>query len=84
MSVPRIYLGGHYPIDVAASMVLAIAAVTLIQQYQLPDAIAEWLVRRGSGTAVREFLFIFWIFELGEGFRGSLSFLMKVKRLLPH
>jgi undecaprenyl-diphosphatase len=84
VSIPRIYLGGHYPIDVAASIVLAIAAVTLIQQCKLPGAIAEWLVRRGSGTAVREFLFMFWIFELGEGFRGSISFLMKVKRLLPH
>lgn len=84
VSVPRIYLGGHYPIDVAASMVLAIAAVTLIRQWRLPGGIAEWLNRRGSGTAVREFLFIFWIFELGEGFRGSLGFLMKFRRFLPH
>jgi undecaprenyl-diphosphatase len=82
VSVPRIYLGGHYPIDVAASMLLAIFALTLIRHWRLPVAIAERLDARGPGTAVREFLLILWIFELGEGFRGTMSILINVNRLL--
>lgn len=82
VSVPRIYLGGHYPIDVAASIVLAIATLTLIRQWRLPSAIAEWLDPRASGTALREFLLILWIFELGEGFRGTMSILINLNRLL--
>jgi undecaprenyl-diphosphatase len=82
VSVPRIYLGGHYPIDVAASMLLAIFALTLIRHWRLPAAIAERLDARGPGTAVREFLLILWIFELGEGFRGTMSILINVNRLL--
>jgi membrane-associated phospholipid phosphatase len=83
VSLPRIYVGGHYPIDVAASIVLAVATLEVVRQWQVRPAVACWLSRRGSGTAVREFLFIIWIFELGEGFRGSMGLLFKLKHLLP-
>lgn len=82
VSLPRIYLGGHYPVDIAASIVLAIVCVRFIRLWQMPGAITEFLERKRA--TVREFLFILWIFELGEGFQGSMSFLFKLRRFWPH
>lgn len=84
ISLPRICLGGHYPIDVAASIALASVALTLVAYWRLPGKISVWLDHSGSGTALREFLLMIWIFELGEGFQGSMSILTSVRHLFFH
>jgi undecaprenyl-diphosphatase len=71
VSMPRMYLGGHYPIDVIFSCVLAVCTLAAAWQWRFPNKVSEWLIRSGSGTTVRDCLFFLWTFELGEGFRGA-------------
>jgi membrane-associated phospholipid phosphatase len=71
VSMPRMYLGGHYPIDIVFSCALSLCALICVWQWHLPNRVSEWLIRRGSGTTVRDCLFFLWTFELGEGFRGA-------------
>jgi membrane-associated phospholipid phosphatase len=71
VSTPRMYLGGHYPIDIVFSCVLGFCALIWVWQWHLPDNVSNWLTRRGSGTTVRDCLLFLWTFELGEGFRGA-------------
>jgi len=80
VSIPRIYVGGHYPIDVLASLVLVIAILALIWHWHVPASIGCWLVQNGPGALVRELLLILWVFELGEGFRGSTGILTLIKQ----
>jgi undecaprenyl-diphosphatase len=70
VSLPRVYLGGHYPVDVLFSCVLGILALVAASRWEIPPSISRWLVKRGPGTAIRDWLFFLWVFELGEGFRG--------------
>lgn len=37
ISVPRVYVGGHYPIHVLASLVLVIVVLALIWRWHVPD-----------------------------------------------
>lgn len=71
VSIPRVYLGGHYPIDVVFSCVLGLCALLGVWQWPLPKRVSNWLTRRGSGTTIRDCLFFLWTFELGEGFHGA-------------
>jgi membrane-associated phospholipid phosphatase len=82
VSLPRVFLGGHYPIDVLFSCVLGLCALIVVHRWPLPSATISWLVRRGSGTAVRDCLLFLWVFELGEGFRGTEFIAATVRRLL--
>jgi len=84
ISLPRLYVGGHYPIDVLASLVLVIVVLALVWRWQVPASVASWLVRSGPGTFLREFLLILWVFELGEGFRGSTNILFEIRHYLRH
>jgi len=71
VSLPRVYVGGHYPVDILFSCGLGIGALIAVWRCQVPTVVSCWLHRRGSGTATREWLMFLWIFELGEGFRGT-------------
>jgi undecaprenyl-diphosphatase len=81
ISLPRIYLGGHYPIDVIASIVVAIAsylAVQAVSSTPRVQARLNWASSRGLCTDCVIFL---WSFELGSGFRGTLVTLTMVRHL---
>ena len=71
VSTPRMYLGGHYPIDVIFSCALGLCTLLCVWRWHVPNGISTWLIRKGSGTTVRDCLFFLWTFELGEGFRGA-------------
>lgn len=71
VSLPRVYLGGHYPIDVLFSCGLGILALVAVSRCRVPGRVCRWLTLRGAGTGLRDWLFFLWIFELGEGFRGT-------------
>ena len=70
VSLPRVYLVGHYPVDVLFSCGLGIGALVAVHRWQPPTAISCRLLRRGPGTAIRDWLMFLWVFELGDGFRG--------------
>jgi membrane-associated phospholipid phosphatase len=82
VSLPRIYLGGHYPIDVLFSCVLGTCALVAVRRWHLPQPISSWLIRKGKGTVVRDCFFFLWVFELGEGFRGTEFIAAAARRLL--
>jgi membrane-associated phospholipid phosphatase len=82
ISLPVIYVGGHYPIDIISSIVLAIFVLVLVWQWSAPVPLANWLARPGRKAAVRELLLILWIFELAEGFRSATNILISVKHYL--
>lgn len=79
VSLPRVYLGGHYPVDVLFSCVLSICALVVVSRWPTPAAISQWMIRRGRETRLRDWLVFLWIFELGEGFRG-MEFLAAAMR----
>lgn len=84
VSLPRIYIGGHYPIDVAASVVLSVFSIALVWGAAALPRMQErltWLASRGMWT---EFFLFLWTFELGEGFRSSLTLLHVCMHAVRH
>jgi hypothetical protein len=72
ISLPRVYLGGHYPLDVVASVVLAVAsylAVQALSSISRVQALLNWAGTRGLWS---ECLIFFSSFELGNGFQGTM------------
>lgn len=69
ISLPRVYLGGHYPVDVAFSCLLALAVFAVFRWIQ--SNILGRVVIDDAGTAAWNWVLFLWLFELGEGFRGS-------------
>ena len=79
ISFPRMFVGGHYPIDVAASLVLGVALLLLVWRWHMPARMTERLVAAGRTSIVRELLVIFWVFELGEEFRGITNLAFHIR-----
>jgi hypothetical protein len=85
VSLPRVYLGGHYLIDVGASIflsVLVIAATDWFLDTPRFEQTFKWVA--GQGWII-ELVFFFWVYELAEGFRGIedlVHFTLKFGRLL--
>jgi membrane-associated phospholipid phosphatase len=81
VSLPRVYVGGHYPIDVLFSCVLGVLALVAMWRWPLPATWSNWLVKSESTTNIRDWVFFLWVFELGEQFR-SLELLAGAARRL--
>ena len=79
ISFPRMFVGGHYPIDVAASLVLGTIFVLLGWKCALPARVTDWLVATGRPAVLRELILIFWLFELAEEFRGLTNLVFHVR-----
>ncbi len=75
ISLPRIYLGGHYPIDVAAAMLLAAAGLWLVRRLTAFSAFSYCMRKAVQLGWLTEAAFFLWLLELGEGFRGSAALL---------
>lgn len=82
ISLPRIYIGGHYPVDVAFSCLLAAVTLFLVSRWNVADKISAWALHRFRGASFASWIFLLWIFELGEGFRGSELIVGALYRLL--
>jgi undecaprenyl-diphosphatase len=80
VSLPRVYLGGHYPIDVVASLMLVIVVLEMVWCWDVPTAVVRLLVEAGPAAVARELLLILWVFELGEGFRGITYMVLQARR----
>jgi membrane-associated phospholipid phosphatase len=81
ISLPRVYIGGHYPVDLLASVILALLVLAVAWQLNIPPAVTDWLVARGRGSAIRDLLLFFWTLELAEGFHISELLLGAARRL---
>lgn len=79
ISFPRMFVGGHYPIDVAASLVLGVVMVLLAWKWRIPSKVSDWLVATGRAAIFRELLVVLWVFELGEEFRGITNLVFHVR-----
>jgi membrane-associated phospholipid phosphatase len=83
ISFSRVYVGGHYPIDVLSSLVLAFVILVAVWRWRIPTVVASWLAEPARNLGVRELLLVGWIFELGEEFGGITSLLLRVRQCLP-
>jgi membrane-associated phospholipid phosphatase len=73
ISLPRVYVGGHYPVDVLAAILLAVVALWTARHICANPRVSG-LLMQGSSMGLRiEWLLFLWLFELGEGFRSSNS-----------
>jgi membrane-associated phospholipid phosphatase len=71
ISLPRIYVGGHYPIDVAGSILLALLSLIAIDLLLANRRVTEafrWAASRGQDS---EIFFFLWLYELADGFRSA-------------
>jgi hypothetical protein len=71
ISLPRVYVGGHYPIDVGASVLLAVVALAAIDAILSKRGVAEafhWAATRGQYSEIAFFL---WLYELADGFHSA-------------
>jgi len=81
ISLPRVFVGGHYPIDVVASLVLIIVVLVLIGRWQPPENWRRWLAEDQPAHLSREFVLLLWLFEVGEDFRGLSSIVFHLRKL---
>jgi len=81
ISLPRVYVGGHYPIDVLAGILLAAAGVGLARLSCGLSHVRNWLERAASGGAKIEVFLFLWLFELGEGFRSGYGLWLTLLRV---
>jgi membrane-associated phospholipid phosphatase len=85
ISLPRVYLGGHYPIDIAGSILLALLALSVIDAVLAKDRVYEafsWAATRGQYSEV---VFFLWLYELADEFHSAentVHFALKLLRSL--
>lgn len=82
VSLPRVYIGGHYPSDVAASMVVAVAFLWLAYRIGTTRRGMALLERASGGGFWMELLMFLWLFELGEAFRSAGELAISMVRLV--
>jgi membrane-associated phospholipid phosphatase len=82
ISLPRVYLGGHYPIDVLASVVLGSVILAAIWPWRGTPTVCNWLVCEGPVSRSRNVFLLLWIIELADGFRGAELLFSLAQRLL--
>jgi membrane-associated phospholipid phosphatase len=81
ISLPRIYVGGHYPVDILAALGLAAVALWAVRRICALPRPADWMRRGVQLGWFTEVVFFLWLFELGEGFRGGFWFFRIAVRL---
>lgn len=79
ISFPRVYEGGHYPIDVLCSCVLAILVLVVVWRWPFVARVWNWLRELNLPDLFCDLILFLWVFELGEAFH-SLELLFNVMR----
>ena len=82
VSLPRIYVGGHYPIDVAGSILLAVLSLAAIDLFLANRRVTDgfrWAATRDQDSEV---FFFLWLYELADGFRSAEDTVHFTTRLL--
>ena len=73
ISLPRIYVGGHYPVDVLAAILLTAIVAWITRRICADPRVSGLLARIISKRMLVECLLFLWLFELAEGFRSTYS-----------
>jgi membrane-associated phospholipid phosphatase len=73
VSLPRVYMGGHYPTDVFGSIIIAAVVLALGRRVGASRAGAQLLDRLSSAGSWIEIAMFLWFFELGDGFHSALE-----------
>jgi membrane-associated phospholipid phosphatase len=82
ISFPRVYVGGHHPIDIAGSILLAVLSFAgidlLLTNRRVTDSFS-WAATHGQDSEV---FFFLWLYELADGFRSAEDTVHFVFRLV--
>lgn len=81
ISLPRIYVGGHYPIDVLSTLPLAVAVLLPVSWWAGGSELANRLVRVFSAGGWAGFFLFLWFFELAESFGSFGDVLRRIAKL---
>lgn len=81
ISLPRIYVGGHYPIDVLAAVLFAATSLWVARRICANQRISAAIRRLLSKKIALELFLFLWLFELAEGFRSSYFLATSLARL---
>jgi energy-converting hydrogenase Eha subunit B len=73
ISLPRIYVGGHYPVDVLAAILLSAIVAWIMRRVCADPRVSGLLARIISKRMLVECLLFLWLFELAESFRSTYS-----------
>jgi membrane-associated phospholipid phosphatase len=82
ISLPRIYLGGHYPVDVLAALAIGTVALWFVRRIAKLPGLASALERGVEGRWLTQLVLFLWLFELGDGFRGSVRIVHGLLKLM--
>jgi len=82
VSLPRVYVGGHYPIDVAAAILLSLLALSVIDLLLRNPRAMSAFERASAAGQVSEVLFFLWLFEVAESCRSAEDAIHVVVKLL--
>lgn len=82
VSLPRVYAGGHYPIDVLFSCCLGLSILVATWCWPVLTKLATWPLRIELPGWLIDLVVFLWIFELAEGFRAAESLVHKLYRCL--
>jgi hypothetical protein len=82
ISLPRVYVGGHYPIDVVASILLSLLALSMIDLLLSDRRVVGAFERASAAGQTSEVMFFLWLYEVAEGFRSAEGAAHVVAKLL--
>ena len=82
VSFPRVYAGGHYPIDVLFSCVLGLSVLAGAWHWPVAARAASGSLTLKLPSWLKDSLMFLWVFELAEGFRASESLFRAVRHWL--
>jgi len=81
ISLPRVYVGGHYPVDVLASILLTAIVILLTRLICAKRQVSTLFERFLAKKMLIEGVLFLWLFELADGFRSSYSIATYVAHL---
>lgn len=86
ISLPRMYVGGHYPIDILAAILLTAVALLVTRRICTTARVSALITHIISKKILLELFLFLWLFELAEGFRSSyyiaIRFAQAARRIL--
>lgn len=82
ISFPRVYEGGHYPIDVLSSCVLSILVLVAVWRCSIVARVWNWSRALNLPESLYDLIFFLWVFELGEAFHSIELLINLVRRAL--
>lgn len=82
VSLPRVYLGGHYPSDVAGAVLISAAVLLTVWKVGATRWAAALTQRVTTGGNWMQLVVFAWLFELGDGFHSAGEIAIGIWRLV--